>query len=168
MIFMRVVTLIFFAVMLVSCGSKGNRVSEVAPDSDSVTVDEYPVACLSSADSANLHGGEVCVRTDNYRENDSCCNGVVVYEGSKRFFIVSTPKGFSVVKVLRSYLHEGDVIRGVLEQPGVTFAVKNRNDDEICVKIVSSRIMKDAAIRWLGENKYLKSHDQKDFDNGMF
>ena len=152
--------------MVLGCGSNVNKEAENTPDS--LTVDEYPVAGLSTKDSASLHRGEVCVRTDNYHESDSCSNGVVVYEGTDKYFIVSTNESFSVIKVLRSYLHEGDVIRGILDHPGVTYAVKNRNDDEICLKIVRSHILKDDAIKWMGENKHLKSSDQKDFDNGMF
>lgn len=103
-------------------------------------------------------------RFSNYKETSSCCNGVVVYEGSSDYFIVETNQGYTVLETSSGYFSKGDQVRGELNSYNFKYLIKNE-DTEVSVYIKAYMLSKNRAIEWLGEHRHLKYSDQQTYES---
>lgn len=113
---------------------------------------------------SNLGGGTLLsnesVYGDSYKETNNCVEGVVVYEGTRDFYIVETRKGYTVLERYRGRLDEGDKVRGELNRYNFKYLFNRTRNSEVKVYIEDYMLSDKKAIELLGEKGGLKNDYQ--------
>lgn len=102
-------------------------------------------------------------RFSNYQETTNCVDGIVVYEGQNDYYIIEVPNGFTICSRYVGNLSEGDRVRGELNSYNFKYIVNKRTEDEVKIYIENYMLSEDAAVKWMGKHKHLKSKDQEAF-----
>lgn len=90
---------------------------------------------------------------DNYKEDSSCVDGVVVYEGKDDVYVIETRRGYTIAERYNgAYLKVGDKVRGPLHKFSFKYLLKKKGEREIRVYIEDYMMSEDEVNEWLKEH----------------
>lgn len=102
----------------------------------------------------------------HYRDNSSCYDGEVIYEGRLDYFIIRTSKLFLVAERREGNLREYEKVKGEFESYnyGNLYILNKTQNEEVLLFVKQFFLTKDAALEYLGERDKLRPTDQTEYN----